>query len=167
MSTPINDGGPACRWCNSAAVIRQGRIDLCAKHYRFQTMRTRARRDGKTVPSYNDLDDLIPAGMTCQCCKRGMNWRQSEGASTVITLQHDRDGALRLICLGCNTRHSVHEGDSFYVIPADMKFCPDCRMNLPIGSFSIDRSRPIGRKSYCRPCSAKRNANWRTSYAIA
>ncbi len=52
MSVP--DGGPAfpCAWCDLPASHKQGRIHLCPKHYRFQSMRTRAAhgiRDGDRI----------------------------------------------------------------------------------------------------------------------
>jgi hypothetical protein len=53
-----------------------------------------------------------------------MNWWLTEGSSTVITLQHDRDGTIRLICKGCNSRHHLHPGDSYYQMPRGHKRCP-------------------------------------------
>lgn len=152
MSGTVKDGGPAlCAWCSQPSHIRQGRINLCAMHYRISSMRSRAKRDGKLVPSREAIEAMANVSMSCFACGQEMHWLREEGASGQVTLQHDRDGSLRLLCLGCNTRHAQHPGDSYYDIPSDHKWCPDCGKVLPLSSFSIDRSRPIGRKSYCRP----------------
>lgn len=154
-----NDGGTACAWCDEPAHIRQGRIFLCAMHYRISSMRSRARRDGKAVPTHDEIEALAQ-DMICIGCGCQMNWLRKQGASTQATLQHDRGGSMRLLCLGCNTRHAAHPGDSFYQVPAGHKRCPDCNCNLPHRAFAKDASRPIGLKSYCRPCSAKRYQKW-------
>lgn len=160
----IKDGGPAfCAWCSEAAYIRQGRIQLCRVHYRFQAMRVRAKRDGKEVPSYEMLTAMASsARLNCPGCGRFMNWLSKEGRSTVVTLQHDRNGTMRFLCLSCNTRHASRPGDSFYSDPKDKKHCPDCRQWLPLDSFATDRSnRWLNKKTYCRGCSNVRNKNWR------
>lgn len=149
-----------CAWCERPSHIRQGRILLCAVHYRISSMRSRAKRDGKVAPDRREIEALIPSPFVCECCGREMTWLRMKGASRQATLQHDRDGALRIICLACNTRHAQHPGDSFYHIPEGHKRCPDCEQVLPLASFAIDRSRPIGRKSYCRSCAAVRFKRW-------
>ena len=105
-------GGPACAWCEEPSHIRQGRIHLCAKHYRISSMRTRAARDGKFVPSVKSIEDAIPSPFVCAPCGREMHWLRLGKASTQVTLQHDRCGDTRLLCLGCNTRHAQHPGDT-------------------------------------------------------
>jgi hypothetical protein len=161
-----NDGGPAsCAWCERPSHIKQGRILLCAMHYRIGSMRSRAKRDGKVTPSREELELIVPSPLVCIGCGKDMTWLRGPLTSRQATLQHDRDGGLRIICLGCNTKHSVHPGDSFYVIPCGHKRCPDCEKVMPVGEFSVDRSRPVGRKSYCRACSAIRHKNWRESHA--
>lgn len=154
-----------CSWCSEPFHKRQGRIGLCAMHYRISNMRGRARRDGKFVPTKEQIEALVPKNMECPACHRTMTWLRVGGASQQISLQHDRDGQLRLLCLGCNTRHSVHKGDSFYDIPPGHKFCAQCGCNKPLEQFSIDRSRPIGRKAYCKPCASVRHKIWRNAHA--
>jgi len=165
MSKPDNPF--ACAWCDEAAHIRQGRVMLCATHYRISSMRARAARDGKMVPTRDEIASLAAQSMTCVGCKRPMNWLRSSGTSTQVTLQHDRDGTIRLLCLACNTRHAQHPGDSFYTIPAAKKWCPDCGDVLPKADFCRDLSRPLGLKSYCRKCSAARHHKWRIKHANA
>lgn len=162
----VNDGGPApCAWCARPSHIRQGRILLCARHYRINSMRARAKRDGKAVPTREGIESLVPSPFECSGCSKDMTWLRGPLPSRQATLQHDRDGGLRIICLGCNTRHSVHPGDSFYSIPPGHKRCPDCETVRPVSAFAVDRSRPIGRKSYCRPCASVRHKTWRESRA--
>lgn len=166
MSEQPKGGGPAfnCAWCDRPRHIRQGRIWLCEIHYRISSMRSRAKRDGKYVPTRHEIEALA-TDMTCCGCGKQMHWLRSFGASLQVTLQHDRSGAIRLLCLGCNTRHSVHPGDEFYVVLSGQKRCPDCGQTLPASSFARDMSRPIGLKTYCRDCSSIRHKNWRASHA--
>ena len=164
-----NDGGRAfpvkCAWCDRLAHIRQGRLMLCATHYRISSMRSRARRDGKHTPNRREIEALITEPLTCSGCQRQMNWLRVDGASTQVTLQHDRGGSIRLLCLGCNTRHAAHPDDSFYSIPAGSKWCPGCRKTLLRDAFSRDRSRPIGLKSRCRQCVTAQYKKWNAIHA--
>jgi hypothetical protein len=161
--TKIDDG--TCAWCDRPSHIKQGRIVLCDQHYRMSSMRSRARRDGKKVPSRAQIEAMIPRPFVCGACERPMVWLRCHGASQQATLQHDRSGSMRIICLGCNTRHAQHPDDSFYAVPHGHKRCPDCEQVLPRKSFVADRSRPIGLRSYCRRCSSIRFKNWSTSHA--
>lgn len=153
------DGGPArCKWCDGKAARKQGRIWLCAKHYRFQQMRVRAKRDGKSVPSYQELEGMA---MRCPGCGVPMHWLISDGQrSGQATLQHDRSGLMRLLCLGCNVRHAAHPGDEFYHVPHEHKRCGACGDVKPFAAFVTDRSRPIGLKSSCRECSRVQHLEW-------
>lgn len=163
----IEDGRPAsCAWCDGPAHIRQGRILLCAKHYRLSSMRSRAKRDGKLAPSRSEIEALVPDPLVCVGCDRPMTWLRESDASRQVTLQHDRNGQLRILCLACNTRHAQHPGDSFYDIPKHHKLCPDCSRVLPLSAFARDRSRPIGRRSYCRECSSHRFKQWSAQHAV-
>lgn len=160
----VTDGGPPifCKWCPRESVRRQGRIWLCAKHYRFQQMRVSARRDAKDVPSYADLEAITDLSwMVCAGCGQKMHWLVSDGSRTLqATLQHDRAGTYRLLCLGCNTRHAAHPGDEFYQVGIGFKRCPSCASVKPFSAFAVDRSRPIGRKSSCRECSRGQHRRW-------
>jgi hypothetical protein len=161
----MKDGGaafPVCSKCGNAAILKQGHQWLCEKHYRFSSMRTRAKRDGKYVPSYEELESMVPGNMTCPSCKRVMNWRQRDGAATVITLQHNRDGTIQFLCLSCNTRHASREGDSFYNENPQMeKRCPICGLVKPLGLFSTDNGkRWKNKKTLCTECSSKSHKEW-------
>ena len=155
-----------CRWCSLPAFRESGHIWLCYMHYRFQSMRTKAKYDGKEVPSYNDLkllfDQLNPV-MICPICRRPMNWMAKDGRSTVITLQHDRSGVLRLLCMGCNARHGQCEGDSFYSeIGPNRKRCWRCKQVKTLEEFSTDRGRWSEKGTTCKECLYILNKTWRT-----
>lgn len=166
MTDKPKDGGPAftCKWCDAPAVRKQGRIWLCPKHYRFQQMRVRARRYGKAVPKYSALNGMVAAlGQEFQCpaCRRSMNWLGADGQSTVATLQHDRDGTMRLLCRACNTRHGAYPNDEFYALPDGHKRCPRCKRILPLTDFWVDRgARWQNKKTYCKECSNAYHREW-------
>lgn len=145
--------------------IRQGRIMLCVVHYRMSSMRSRATRDGKSVPTISEIEALVPSPFRCEPCGRDMTWLREQGASIQVSLQHDRSGEVRLICLGCNTRHGAHPGDSFYRMPKGHKQCRSCKQVLPFSSFVVDRSRPIGLKGNCRTCCSTQWQRWNAGVA--
>ena len=151
-----------CKWCDDEAIRKQGRIWLCKKHYRFQQMRVTAKRQGKSVPEYGELERLWQeSGGTCKVCNRKLNWLSSEGTCTVITLQHDRQGGTRLLCLSCNTRHASFDGDSFYDANSERRVCPSCRRSLPWDSYTTDNSsRWKNKNTYCKECRNTKHAEW-------
>ena len=95
---------------------------------------------------------LVDSGMVCPACGRKMNWRKSEGVSTIVTLQHDRAGDLRLICLGCNSRHQHYPGDSFYDLPEGKKHCPSCGKIKPLAEFYPHPTYFLGVRTACQMC---------------
>lgn len=119
---------------------------------RLQRMRLNAKRRGLPVPSIEEIVRAVPSGMVCFVCQRHMNWALKDGRSTVATLQHDRSGAFRIICQGCNSKHSDLPGDTFYDLPAGHKFCQGCKVVKPVDEFSVDRSKVGGRKYQCKVC---------------
>jgi hypothetical protein len=133
-------------------------------------MRNRAQNMGKTVPSKEALlaliDKLISQGMKCIGCDRVMRWLGNKGESSLVTLQHDRNGDFRLICLGCNTRHAYHPGDTFYDVKPGEKICNGCGKVKGVSEFNKDLTRPGGLRSCCRDCQKIRNAR-RNRKAVA
>lgn len=163
MSNPIDNGGPAmlkCARCDVLAVRYQGHQWLCAMHYRFGQMRSKAKRSGKSVPSHGELHAL--ASGTCRDCGVQMKWLAKENQATVATLQHYRDGSYALVCRSCNTRHAFMPGDSYRDIPKDHKLCPQCSTVKPLAAFSMDngRSGPMKVKSWCKGCSSASHTQW-------
>lgn len=150
-----------CSQCSETACIKQGHIWLCPRHYRMGQMRANAKRHGKTVPTKEHLAALIEScKMVCPACDRKMNWRSKDGASIVITLQHNRDGSFAVICLGCNTRHHFFQGDSYFTRDKTKHPCRDCGEELPRKDFAKDASRPLGIKPYCKKCAYERYKQW-------
>lgn len=161
---PINDGGPAlakCARCDSIAVRHQGHQWLCAMHYRFGQMRATAKKDGKAVPTHDDLAAMVRK--TCPDCGVFMHWTAHGHRAAVATLQHYRDGTLAIVCRSCNTRHASMPGDSYRDMPKDHKRCPSCRQVKHESEFTADngRSGPLKRKSLCRTCSNAVVTQWK------
>jgi hypothetical protein len=129
---------------------------LNPKRARFYQMRATARQFSKIAPSFDWLESAVPRGMICPVCDRRMVWRGK--GSRVITLQHDRSGEMRLMCKQCNTRHAKMPGDSFYSLPKDHKYCPECKTAKTLDSFWRDITRWRGVFTYCIPCGKKRNS---------
>lgn len=147
-----------CSRCQDAAVVVYRKVRLCAKHHRFSQMRSTARKHGKEIPTYEQLESLLSAtaGMVCKDCGRKMNWLRTDTASisTQITFQHYRSGSMALICLACNTRHAKMPGDDYLALPKGHKRCPKCGAVKPLTEFGkggfnkgVARIRP-----YCRQC---------------
>ena len=150
-----------CKWCNKKPFRRAGRIHLCKKHYRFQQMRVDAKRQGKLVPEYDDLNRYLSmCDMTCSCCNREMNWTAIEGQSTVITLQHNNDGTMNFLCRSCNTLHGKI-GDVIYKVGDNEKYCSSCDFIKDLEDFYKDKHKVNGYKSYCKKCSNRKLKKYR------
>lgn len=157
-----NEAALKCRWCDLGAEGKNGRIWLCKKHLRFSRMRHISKYRKKATPTLEWLEDSIPENMICPTCNRVMNWMSYEGRSTMITLQHDRSGELRLICHACNTRHAKQKDDEFYDIPMDRKRCPGCREIKSLDSFWKDNSGDKWKNTfaYCKQCATQRSYDY-------
>jgi hypothetical protein len=152
-----------CSRCEQPAVIKQGHQALCSMHYRFGQMRCLAKRRGLAVPSHSKLHELhaLLFEMHCPHCQRQMNWRASDGQSTVISLQHYRDGSYGLICRACNTRHAKMPGDTFCLLPDQHKACGRCKSILPMTEFDTDNSgRWLNKSSCCKTCRNAKHKEW-------
>jgi hypothetical protein len=124
-------------------------------------MRANAKRHGKNVPSRVLLSEIVETSqMKCPSCGVKMNWRIKDGTKTIATLQHDRSGEIKLLCLSCNTRHAQFENDSFYSNPENHHPCRCCKQVLLKTEFNKDKSRPLGIKSYCKKCSYEKYKQW-------
>lgn len=161
----MNDGGPACcDWCCSPVHRKCGKnLWLCVVHYRYLQMRTRAKRDGKSVPSYQELIQITPDPFVCPHCSCRLVWLAAEDQRRVITLQHNRDGSHQMLCRTCNTRHGAREGDRFYAIPLDSKECPGCKTVYGLDEFTADRSgqKFADKNTYCTKCKRDYVSKWR------
>ena len=154
----------SCCHCDKPSEKVRNQGYFCILHYRIKQMRDDAAIDRKAVPSREELEGLfssiLDAGMKCQVCSREMNMLKADGISTQVTLQHDRDGSFRLICLGCNVKHQNYPGDSFYELPADHQRCHDCGEVKPHSEFYAHNTNSTGYRSECKPCSKRHAMAW-------
>lgn len=126
------------------------------------SMRINAKRHNKSVPSYKELESMIQSnGMKCFNCDKELNWLRKEDSKKVITLQHDDNGDLKFLCIGCNTTHAKSSRDLMYSINNDEKFCKSCNSIKSKKEFYKDNSRPCGLKSSCKQCSNERFKSWK------
>lgn len=132
----------------------------CVKHYRFHNMKSRACTSRKRSPLMAELELLVPVDMVCPPCGRKMNWLYEDGRSTVITLQHDRSGEVRMICMACNVRHSRNPGDSFYKLRPDQWRCAVCKKIKDRSEFV----RVGNRIGACLPCHNQRGKKWKEEH---
>lgn len=160
----VENAKTCCR-CNDTPFRIQGHQWFCRKHYRFGQMRATAKRRGRYVPSWEELDTIPGVGLRCPDCLVGMNWLASDGQATVASLQHYRDGTIAIVCRSCNTRHASAPEDDFRTNSKDHKFCPACRQFRPLSKFWSDNSRsgPMKVKSHCADCSKESNRLWRNA----
>lgn len=128
-----------CSRCDELATKKRNQTNFCVRHYRIKQMIDDAKIDKKLVPTHAEMeslvDDVVRREMVCEVCSRKMNWLRKDGHSTMMTLQHDRSGKLRLICLRCNVRHQWCPGDLFYDMPSGHKFCRVCKAIKPFEDF--------------------------------
>lgn len=146
-----------CKWCDEKAYKRSGNIHLCAMHWRISTTRARAKYRGQEVPTREWFESAIKSlrNMECIVCARRMNFLSKDGHSTVMSLQHDRSGKMRLLCQGCNTRHAFYPMDDYYAKNGKEKWCAACAQYLPLDRFYVDRTRSGAPRSRCKPCQNK------------
>jgi hypothetical protein len=152
-----------CHRCGEvSARFRSGQW-LCPRHYRFLSMRESAKRRQVVVPSDAQLQSILDtAGMDCPVCHRTMNWLREEGTQTVVTLQHDRDGNMRFLCMSCNCRHWAYDGDSFYEVGPDQKRCNHCGQVKPLADFCTNNAnRWANKNNVCRACAAQAHQEYR------
>jgi len=145
-------GAPAWRCTVRGCVEPKFKFKYCLMHYRFSNMKSRACASRKYSPAMKELEKLVPLGMICPSCDRSMVWSTGTVTSNLITLQHDRNGTVRLICMACNSRHSRFEGDEFYDLPKDSKRCHLCKVVKPLEEFLKVKTGWMGRGVRCLPC---------------
>lgn len=154
--------GKTCGWgrggvrCGAFAFRARGKSAYCLKHHRFHQMRKEAKSRGLLVPTWQQLEWLLPVDMVCHECDEPMIWTAPAGSTSrgaTISLQHYRDGSFGLIHHRCNVIHGkltvLGEHDR---LPEGMKACPRCEKILSIESFRESHCRPSGREAYCLDC---------------
>lgn len=138
--------------CGEIACIKRSHTWLCERHYRIQSMRHAAKQRGVFVPSLDEMEAAVPLDMKCPHCKVQMVWRRKDGGPQMITLQHDRSGEWRFLCMACNSHHAHHPGDTFYDVPKGHKRCPACQETSPLDNFHKSNAFASGHTPYCRKC---------------
>lgn len=151
-----------CFVCGDAAVKRHNRINRCPKHHRFAQMQRTALADKKYVPSFYELERIVPADMKCGDCGETIHWIDDQNRTRGAVLQHYRNGELGIVCHSCNVKHGHMPGDMYRDVPSDHKLCISCKTIKPISLFS--RRREFGKDypvSKCKPCSHAAYVKWR------
>lgn len=143
-----------CMQCHRDAPSHPRNRGLCDIHRRIQCMRDCAIARGKLVPSKDELlrmaEEVEASGHKCSHCKEQMVWRGEKGQRNVVSLQHDRSGTVRLLCMDCNFNHRYFPGDTYYDTPLGWKYCPKCSTAKPPEDFYRQGNGKL--KSYCKAC---------------
>jgi hypothetical protein len=144
-----------CRQCDKPPADNIILI-LCKLHYRIWLMRRAARENEKYEPTVKELEELINNldDMKCPNCGQKMAWFKSEGIC--ITLQHNRNGTVQILCATCNASHGNYKDDSFYDqarFTEDYKTCPKCKMAKPHSAYYKRAGCRFGLSTYCKDCS--------------
>lgn len=157
----------AVRYCTSCnrhgisieADIECGDSAYCLKHYRIKSSRYKALEHGKLAPSLSELEALLPLDMLCPVCAKAMCYAAYEDIlSSVVSLQHWRDGTLSWICHACNTSHGnskLPENEwlrLMKLIKPNESLCSVCIKIMPLGKFHCNAKGHKGVQSYCKAC---------------
>ena len=148
------------RNCENEGKRKRGASWYCLKHARFMQIRDSCKISGKAIPSYDDLETLFPSDMYCPACGRKMNLTKDEGAASVLTIQHDHNGGMRLMCQSCNSRHNAYPNDGYYKLPAGHKKCSICKKILPYSHFNLSAGTFAGRQLRCKECGREYANKW-------
>lgn len=144
-----------CSKCFRPGYRFRGERWLCVIHHRFDCIKTSAKSSGKTVPTNEQLkelaNELIQNNMKCEPCGAKMQWVKESGGLNTVSLQHDRSGRFRFICLKCNSRHDDLPGDTFYDLPKGHWRCPHCKEIKPLTDFYTNSADKI-HGGCCKSC---------------
>lgn len=177
-------GDGICKFCNEPVSARcRGQNRRCDRHYRILKMVKGSIRRGLFTPDESVLDSMIDEtgeNLSCPSCGKSMTFHSSaNGMADVLSIQHNSDGTVSLLCLSCNSRHgNMHNRDSrFPQCGADKKSCGVCKEILPLDEFYAGNCYR-GRQGSCKKCSLKlskqyieKNADkmraWRKKYHLS
>lgn len=103
-------GTGECTWCNQLRV-RKG---YCYFHNVLHDIRSTARRERKFVPTIAQIESMILQQRgNCAACRARMEIRGGNRNPRTMSLQHNNDGTLCMLCRSCNAVHR-HIGDEIY-----------------------------------------------------
>lgn len=136
---------------------RQNKNTCCAKHSRFHQMRRQAARRGKLVPSFEKLEKLCAEliDFRCRGCEKTMIWTSRNGGKKgdSVSLQHNRNGSMSLICHACNSKLTDGFSESGFYQKLKLKKCGLCEVVLPLDAFYRRyANEPDKVQSRCKPC---------------
>lgn len=134
----VADGICGRRGCGEPATRKWSHSFFCLRHYRFNKMRALANRRRVVVPTLERLEEMWPRDMKCPHCRRDVVWSAGPGAGrgSVLSLQHDHGGTIRMLCQSCNSRHRDVPNDGFYAIPPGSRYCRPCNTVKLLTAFS-------------------------------
>lgn len=91
-----------CAHCRAPFTAWSARAQWCTVHQRMNSMRKQAAYQGKTVPTWEQLDDAYTTH--CRECRQPMSYASQphNAKATTASLQHERDGTFSIICTRCN-----------------------------------------------------------------
>lgn len=144
--------------CECLGEYCRSRGRFCVKHYRFLCMKSGASAKRKYIPSWQELEELFLCldKMRCPNCHEIMFWhsKYDDGLrSKVISLQHNIDKTISLICCSCNSGHgNSNLGDKYFDIPDQHKYCPICKNIFHISNFYRNSTESNGLQSKCKQC---------------
>lgn len=132
-----------------------GEVWYCDLHHKIRSMRGKARKKGKYVPSVAEVEALFRgnSSMICPSCRKHMSMTYSKGSEAdAVSLQHNCNGTLDLICFSCNSSHGQKPRDVFYFIPDSHKYCGRCSDIKLKASFYPNRTTRDRLQGYCKSC---------------
>lgn len=137
----------------------------CPIKLRISRMIRGAKLGKKRIPTREELSALLLArqadDMKCPACGQTMNWGDTSNRPATVSLQHDRSGTIRLICLRCNVRHQHYPADDFYTAPNDHKHCWGCGRTLALTEFWKSHTVSTHVCGQCKFCMAAKSAAYK------
>lgn len=133
-------------------------------------MRSCARKDGKHVPSVDEIISIWPSDMRCPKCQKTMVLSSRVSWHLCATLQHIKDSEennkFAICCMSCNAS-CRNLGDSTDAIstPDTVRNCKICKSLKSVEEFILikNRSGNKTRTSYCNDCRKTREREYRVS----
>ncbi len=148
--------------CHEIGKHIDGGIIYCDKHHRFRKMRQGAKAQKKYVPSWEELELLLfiwCQNFKCPICNKKMIWwSNNKKRAKIISLQHNNDGSILLICYSCNSGHGSSQlGDRYFDLKQNEKYCSDCKRILSKKLFPKSVRSKDKLMTQCRQCMNTRN----------
>lgn len=153
------------RECSRPAEVFYFSKNRCAICHKTDQMRRNAKVRGKVVPSFEWCEDRLKASTKCDkpSCVKELTlvtpFGQKPGKGTlkdVASLQHNNDGSLGILCVGCNSGHMGSKlGDAYFDLDVDEKLCPACdTIKSRASDFSKNAYKTDGISNECKPCAS-------------